>query len=106
MYICERSRFSAWVKAKEGREGEEEDEETDEMEEHLKHTPPPPPPTPKGGRRRERKGEPPPRKEGRIGFNGFHPDSERRRRSHGRKGNVDASNGGADGKRVKKADEM
>ena len=61
MYICERSRFSAWVKAKEGREGvreREEDEETDEMEEHLKHTPPLPP-TPKGGRRRERKGEPP-----------------------------------------------
>ena len=45
MYICARSRLSAWVKGKGSEEGEEdEDEETDEMEEHLKHTPP------KGGR--------------------------------------------------------
>ena len=76
-------------------------EETDEMEEHLKHTP-------KGGRRtrrrkegrKERKGEPPPRRQtGRIGFNGFHPD---RGVPTGEKGNVDESNGSADGKRVKR----
>ena len=89
-----------------GGEREEEDEETDEMEEHLKHTPPPSPDTERGTKEGKKGRAAAKEREGRIGLNGFHPDSERRRRSHGRKGNVDASNGGADGKRVKKADEM
>ena len=61
------------------------------MEEHLKHTHRRRKGDEEGEGREGRKGEPPPprrQRAGGIGFNGFHPDG--RRRSHGRKGNVDA----------------